>query len=99
MAAVCRVVPVGYRILNDTFGAKVPSEQISLQCREMTACAVRPTHARSAPPAWPAVQGGSDEALFRAQRLFAFAPHCDARGRRPIRPGADQQSRKEDTIA
>src|SRR6185312_10054665 len=28
------------------------------------ACAVPPAHARSAPPAWPAVQGGSDEALF-----------------------------------
>src|SRR6478736_2101923 len=95
--AVPRVVPVGYQILNDTFGSKVPSPSKSgFSVETMAACAVRPAHARSVPPAWPAVQGGSNEALFRARRLFAFAPHCDARGRRPIRPGAGQQSGEED---
>src|SRR4051812_50184135 len=97
--AVPRVVPVGYRILNDTFGSKVPSPSKSgFSVETMAACAVRPAHAGSAPPAWPAVQGGRNEAFFFARRLFAFAPHFGARGPRPKPPGAGQQTGKKEQI-
>src|SRR5215218_3006281 len=73
--AVPRVVPVGYRILNDTFGSKVPSTTKSGSGVErMAACAVRPAHARSAPPAWPVFKEVVMK-LYFAPGACSLSPH------------------------
>jgi len=43
-------------------------------------------------------QGGRDEALLCARRLLALTPYRDAGGGRQLRPGAGQQSGKENQV-
>src|SRR5258707_15346053 len=49
-------------------------------------------------PAFRVGQGGRDEALLCARRLLALAPYRDAGGGRQLRPGAGQQSGKENQV-
>src|SRR5262245_54428216 len=61
--------------------------------RPGAACTTRLVDARSRPSA--SCQGGHDEALLCARCLLTLAPYRDARGGRQLRPGAGQQSGKE----
>src|SRR3954452_21317151 len=95
--AVPRVVPVGYRILNDTFGSKVPSTSKSgFGVERMAACAVRPAHARSAPPAWPVLKEVVMK-LYFAPGACSLSPHIVMR-EAGAQYDLEQESGKEDQI-